>query len=338
MKQSIQYTYIDLFSGAGGLSLGFDKAGFINMFALDKDSESCKTYRYNFPTHHLIETDISALTNSDIKNFVNHRQIDVIIGGPPCQGFSMAGRPGRLFIEDPRNKLFKEFARIVALLKPKIFVMENVARLYSHNNGATRKEILHTFQSLGYTVECQVCDMAQYGVPQHRNRIIFIGNLNCKQITFPAPSTSDFKTVQDAISSLPVLRAGENSDIPNHNAMHHSAQMLEKMSFVKEGGNRLDIPVQIRPLSGDSRKYIRYDRNKPSICITGDMRKVFHYEQNRALTVRELARLQSFPDDFVFLGNHISQQQQVGNAVPPKFAESLAYTIKDLLDASISGH
>ena len=140
-------------------------------------------------------------------------------------------------------------------------------------------------------------------------------------------------TIKEAIDDLPKLESGESSDIPNHIAMNHSKQMLEKMKYVKDGGNRLDIPEEIRPKSGDLRKYIRYDSKKPSVCVTGDMRKIFHYNQNRALTCRELARIQTFPDNFVFLGNSGKIQQQIGNAVPVKLAEQIASQVREVLDS-----
>lgn len=327
-----QYNYIDLFSGAGGLSLGFDNADFLNIFSLDIEPSFCKTYRRNFPNHVLIEKDISKLTDKELKNIVKNNKIDVIIGGPPCQGFSMAGNPGRTFVDDPRNHLFKEFARIVSVLKPKVFLIENVARLFTHNKGKTREEIIKTFERIGYKVECKLFDTVNYGVPQHRNRVIFIGVLNNTEIIFPKKK-SEIKTIKDAIGNLPKLNSGEMSNIPNHSAMKHTDEMLYKMSFIKDGGDREDIPLEIRPVKGDVRKYIKYNSKKPSICITGDMRKVFHYNQNRALTVRELARIQTYPDNFVFEGSTISQQQQVGNSVPPVFAEELALCIKEMLDA-----
>ena len=136
---------------------------------------------------------------------------------------------------------------------------------------------------------------------------------------------------------MPALKSGEeNSSIPNHNAMKHSNQMLEKMSFVKDGGNREEIPEILRPKSGDVRKYIRYKSDAPSVCVTGDMRKIFHYNQNRALTPRELARLQTFPDDFVFYGTSINIQQQIGNAVPPLLAKKISLKVKEYLDDKIS--
>ncbi|WP_428047014.1 DNA cytosine methyltransferase [Candidatus Avelusimicrobium fimicolum] len=332
-KRIITYNFIDLFAGAGGLSLGFSQLGFHNLFAIDNNPEACCTYRHNFPTHCLLEQGIDVLSKAQIQKILSGKQVDVVIGGPPCQGFSLAGNPGRTFVDDPRNKLFREFARIVDIVRPKVFVMENVARLFSHNNGQTREEILSVFHKLGYQVQCHVFDVAKFGVPQHRNRIIFIGTIPELSIKFPNPSKNKEVSVKEAIQSLPPLNSGQKSSIPNHEAMHHSAQMLEKMSYVKDGGTREDIPSSLRPTSGDARKYIRYSSKSPSFCITGDMRKIFHYEQNRALTVRELARLQSFPDNFIFLGNSISQQQQVGNAVPPKFAEALAKTVKDILNA-----
>ena len=327
-------TVIDLFSGAGGLSLGFFNKGFENVFALDIESDSCKTYQRNFPNHKLLHQDITTLRNDEILVLTKETNIDVIIGGPPCQGFSMAGNIGRKFVDDHRNHLFREFARFISVVRPKVFLMENVARLYLHNNGKTRGEILKTFADLGYYTECRVLNAADYGVPQVRNRIIFIGTrLEHEKIFFPKKKycTAQYITIKEAINDLPPLKSGERSIIPNHVAMKHSGQMLEKMSFVKDGGTKEDIPIELRPLKGDARKYIRYDSAKPSICITGDMRKVFHYNQNRALTVRELARIQTFPDTFIFEGGSISQQQQVGNSVPPLFAEELAESIKEIL-------
>ncbi len=131
---------------------------------------------------------------------------------------------------------------------------------------------------------------------------------------------------------MPILKSGEKSNFKNHVAMNHSKQMLLKMHYVSDGGNRKEIPQKFRPKSGDVRKYIRYKSNEPSVTVTGDMRKIFHYSQNRALTVRELARLQSFPDGFIFESNSISQQQQVGNAVPPLMAEALANNLKYMIN------
>ena len=211
--------------------------------------------------------------------------------------------------------------------------MENVARLYTHNKGVTRNEILSDFGKIGYNVNCRILNSADYGVPQIRNRVIFIGCLNKQTITFPGRKVKNYITVKEALQNYPKLNSGEESTLANHIAMSHSEQMLKKMSFISDGGDRNQIPIKIRPLSGDIRKYIKYKSDKPSVCVTGDMRKIFHYEQNRALTVRELAKLQSFPDTFVFKGNRISQQQQVGNSVPPKMAEALA---EEILKMSIN--
>ena len=138
--------YIDLFSGAGGFSLGFDNKGFQNVFSVDIDPSFCETYRHNFPCHKLLEKDICDISDNEINQITKSKKINVIIGGPPCQGFSIAGNIGRKFIDDPRNRLFKEFVRFVNIVKPKFFIMENVARLYTHNTGLTRNEILSDFE------------------------------------------------------------------------------------------------------------------------------------------------------------------------------------------------
>jgi len=326
-------TYIDLFAGSGGFSLGFDRAGFENLLAVEYDPVICKTYRHNFPTHNLLEIDITKLSNEQIMESIGGRYVDVVIGGPPCQGFSMAGNIGRKFIDDPRNLLFKEFARVVSVVNPTCFVMENVARLYTRLQGETRREIIDHFEEIGYRVEAKIVCASDYGVPQNRYRVLFIGVRNNVDtpIIFPQKSELPAPTVKDAIDKYPPLQSGESSDIANHQAMKHSAQMLEKMRYVKDGGTRDDIPENIRPQKGDIRKYIRYDSSKPSICITGDMRKVFHYSQNRALTVRELAAIQTYPDTFEFLGSTIKQQQMVGNSVPPLLAEAIAVAVNNML-------
>lgn len=329
-----KYTYIDLFSGSGGFSLGFDDAGFENIFSVEFNHDICETYRYNFPKHHLLECDIAELKEKEIKDIVGKKKVDVVIGGPPCQGFSMAGNIGRRFVDDPRNHLFKEFVRVVEVVSPTCFVMENVARLYTRLGGQTREEIIECFEKLGYVVEAKIVCASEYGVPQNRYRVLFIGRKTEDKnytIRFPEKSKTPAPTIKDAIDKYPPLESGETSSIPNHEAMVHSAQMIEKMSYVKDGGGREDIPESIRPQKGDIRKYIRYDSKKPSICITGDMRKVFHYSQNRALTVRELAAIQTYPDSFVFLGNKILQQQMVGNSVPPVLAKAIAESIKKML-------
>lgn len=327
-----KFKIIDLFSGAGGLSLGFEQAGFENLFSVEFNTQAAETYRKNFPTHNLIEGDIKEISNSRIKELQGDNEVDVIIGGPPCQGFSMAGNIGRKFIDDDRNKLFKEFVRFVNVIQPRMFVMENVARLNTHNKGETIKEIISEFEHLGYKVKRDVLQAADYGVPQKRQRIFVVG---FKEGTFNFPDMEEeYKTVKEAIGDLPVLQSGQDSEVPNHFAMNHTDQMLKKMAFVKDGGNRDDIPETLRPKSGDTRKYIRYASDKPSVTVTGDMRKIFHYSQNRALTPRELARLQTFPDNFIFEGNSISIQQQIGNAVPPMLGKVIAEQVKICLDSS----
>lgn len=205
----------------------------------------------------------------------------------------------------------------------------------THLKGKTIKTIVEAFESAGcgYKVKYAVLNSANYGVAQERRRIVIVGIRSDIDSEFSYPEKLEkIYTIKDVIDDLPKLKSGETSDIPNHIAMKHSAQMLEKMRYVKDGGNRMDIPEELRPKSGDIRKYIRYDSTKPSVCVTGDMRKIFHYEQNRALTARELARIQSFPDDFIFEGTSIQIQQQIGNAVPPKLAYKIAKQIEEALD------
>ena len=329
----LKINYIDLFSGAGGLTLGFDRAGFNNVYAIDVNVVFAKTYQKNFPKHKLIIKDIRDVDDREVKSLADGKKIDLIVGGPPCQGFSIAGNIGRTFLEDERNKLFLEFVRFVSILKPKMFVLENVAAMATHRKGETIKEIVKKFDDVGYNVRWRILNTVNYGIAQKRRRIFIVGTRKDLPETFQYPKEiKGQKTIKDVIDDLPPLESGEASEIPNHVAMNHSTEMLNKMRYVKDGGDRNDIPKSIRPKSGDARKYIRYNSREPSICITGDMRKVFHYSANRALTCRELARIQTFPDDFIFLGSSIQIQQQIGNAVPPKMAEIVASAIKEALE------
>lgn len=318
---------IDLFCGAGGLSYGFSLAGFETVFAVEYNEVYGETYRKNFPNVNLHIGDIKDIPNSFIEKLNIKEDIDIIIGGPPCQGFSLAGNIGRQFLDDERNHLFLEYVRFVEIIKPKMFVLENVASMVTHNKGKTIKEIISKFNALGYQIQYKVLNAVNYNVPQERRRVFIVGTKNNVSFIYPKESEKII-TVKEAIDDLPCLNSGETSAIPLHNAMNHSKQMLKKMSYVKNGGNRNDIPIEIRPKSGDIRKYIRYNSDKPSFCVTGDMRKIFHYSQNRALTCRELARLQTFPDSYVFCGSTIEIQQQIGNAVPCNLAYAIAEECK----------
>ena len=315
---------IDLFCGAGGMTAGFEKAGFKTVFAVEFNPVYAKTYAMNFPDVELFVGDIKDITEDQIKSVSDKNNgIDIIIGGPPCQGFSIAGNIGRKFLDDDRNRLFLEYVRFVKIILPKMFVLENVAALVRHNKGKTIKEIETKFAELGYLIQYKVLNSVNYHVPQERRRVFLVGTKEGYNFTFPAES-NEIITVEEAIGDLPSLKSGECSSISHHVAMCHSKQMLEKMKYVKDGGTRNDIPEKIRPKSGDIRKYIRYSSKKPSFCVTGDMRKIFHYRDNRALTCRELARLQTFPDSFDFAGNSIEIQQQIGNAVPCNLAYEVA--------------
>lgn len=331
----MSYKYIDLFCGAGGLSLGFDKAHFENIFSVEFNPVFARTYARNFPEHNLIIEDIRNIDDKKIKELKGSTDVDVIIGGPPCQGFSIAGNIGRTFIDDERNGLFKEFVRFVSLIQPKMFVMENVATMATHLKGKTIKTVVDAFEKAGcgYRVKYEVLNSVNYEIAQERRRIVVVGIRKDMCCEFSYPEKSDKKlSIKEVIGDLPKLQSGEESDIPNHIAMKHSQQMLDKMSYVKDGGDRMDIPEELRPTSGDTRKYIRYNSKKPSVCVTGDMRKIFHYEQNRALTPRELARIQSFPDDFIFEGASIQIQQQIGNAMPPQLAYKIALQVEEALN------
>ncbi|WP_287210674.1 DNA cytosine methyltransferase [Muribaculum sp.] len=345
MKKDL--TFIDLFCGCGGLSLGFEMAGYKSILAIDCWKDALETYAYNRPESRTLCADLSTASPDGIKAKYGIKSVDVIIGGPPCQGFSIAGKR---IIEDERNKLYKSFVNFVGIFRPKAFVMENVPNILSMGNGVVKESILSDFKSLGYEVRHQVLTASDYGVPQNRKRAVFVGLAQGKMFEFPKPFKSERITSFEALSDLPeqsiadgstyptitksdyqIWARTDNNQIFNHEITVHNQRTVEIISMVPDGGNYKNLPVDLQSTRKVHIAWTRLNSNKPSFTIDCGHRHHFHYCYNRIPTVREAARIQSFPDKFVFLKSRTSQYKQVGNAVPPLMAKAIAEQLKDLL-------
>lgn len=341
-----QYNVIDLFCGCGGLSLGFEMAGFNVELAIDNWEDALTTYRENHKNSKTLKGDLLCIDPKDVEKDYDIRNVDVIIGGPPCQGFSVAGKR---IIDDERNKLYKSFVRFVEYFHPKAFVMENVPNILSIGNGAIKDEILNDFSSLGYHTSYKVLTASDYGVPQNRRRAIFVGMID-GEYDFNIPVVSHKITTKEALSDLPedsiseggsyiseplsdyqrFMRRNSNS-VHNHKITIHSQQTVDIISMVPDGGNYKDLPIELQNTRKVHIAWTRLNSKKPSITIDTGHRHHFHYKWNRVPTVRESARIQSFPDDFIFLCSRTSQYKQVGNAVPPLMAKSIAEQLNKIL-------
>lgn len=340
-------TVVDLFSGLGGFHMGFENQGFDVLLAIDNNPDVKNTHIVNFPEIPFIWKNIENVSNEEIDKILKGKKVDVIIGGPPCQGFSMIGKRN---LDDPRNKLFKEFLRIVNHLKPKYFVMENVKGLTTMDNGNVMKKIIDEFTKIGYKdIDKQILNAADYGVPQLRERVIFIGNCVGKKISFPKPTHSEkkngkmksYETVGKVISSIP-----KNSK--NHVPMKHNPVVKERISHIPEGeklpyenlpshlkfGSRSDFKkTQVKNFANVFR---RLHRKKPSVTmVPGHNAFPIHPTEDRSLTVREAARIQTIPDTVEITGSRQNQCIQVGNAVPVLLAEAIAKVIKKELSKTI---
>lgn len=343
-------TMIDLFSGVGGLSLGFEMAGFIVVLANEYDESIAKAYVKNRPHTKMIVNDITKLPiDSTFSPYRN--KVDLIVGGPPCQGFSQKGK--RKTIHDERNFLFKYYYEVVSLVKPTYFVMENVPNLLTAENGYFKKEITELFENLGYTISSDVLNAADFGVPQNRKRAVIIGKLGNEVLKLPVP-TEERVTIWDAISDLAYLKSGEgdekqlykyepqsqyqrklreNSDyLYNHVSTRHSDLALERLKLIPPNMGKEVLPPEHRTKSIYSGTWSRMLKDDVSVTITTrfdtpSSGRFTHPFLDRAITVREAARIQSFPDSFVFYGNKGSQMKQVGNAVPPLLAKAIADVI-----------
>ncbi|MDK0546058.1 DNA cytosine methyltransferase [Clostridium perfringens] len=340
MKTKSKPTFIDLFSGAGGFLRGFIDAGFEPVFSVEKWEPAIETHRLNYPNIPLINKDIKEITNNELKVY---KDIDVIIGGPPCQGFSTIGKR---IVKDPRNELVFEFIRFVEVIKPKIFLMENVKGLLSSNNGELREKIKNEFEKIGYhNIHCEVLCAADYGVPQLRHRVFFIGTRNDIDInvSFPNPiieNKNDYMTVGKAIMDL----VGKENKVDNHVPMNHKPIVKERMQYIPEGSGlpKNGVPEHLTygaradfkdsKVKNFSHVYKRLHREYPaSTMVPGHNAFPLHPTENRSLTVREAARIQTFPDDVIFCGSRQNQCIQVGNAVPVKLAYEIAKNIKKYL-------
>lgn len=342
-----RYNVLDLFCGCGGLSLGFEKAGYDVLLGIDIWEDALTTYQYNHKNSDVLCADLSTLSPETVKEKIKGKKVDVIIGGPPCQGFSVAGKR---IIEDKRNELYKSFVRMVSFFKPKAFVLENVPNILTMGNGIIKDAILSDFEALGYTVVTKVLMASNYGVPQNRRRAIFVGMLDGKKYEYPEPTVEVPITSWDAISDLPEnsvedgasyvseplsdyqkLMRKNSTGIFNHEITIHTEKTQEIIAMVPDGGNYKDLPLELQQTRKVHIAWTRLNSKKPSITIDTGHFHHFHYLYNRVPTVRESARIQSFPDDFVFLCGKTSKLKQVGNAVPPILAQVIATKLKEML-------
>lgn len=362
---------VDLFCGAGGLSQGFKEAGFDILLANDFDENSSKTYKSNHKEVEFLKEDIHKLNLETILNFcsVKKEEVDIVVGGPPCQGFSIAGNRNE---DDRRNELFKEFTRLVESLKPNLFLMENVPGLLSMDtpDGEPVVDVIaKSFDNIGYNSMYKTLNSADFFTPQKRKRVFFIGSK--KEVNLSLPSYSLYSdgiylTVADAISDLPSLEAGESSDsykseyknwyqrylrrnepekLKNHSAVNHKNRIVERYSHIPQGGDMSDAPKKLQPNKYYSSRNRRLEEGKPSYTVTSHvLDELIHPWDNRGITVREAARLQGFPDHYYFKGKRnvfhsseeTSQYEQVGNAVPVPLAKAIAIHIKSMFKYGIS--
>lgn len=383
-------TIIDLFSGAGGISHGFERAGFRVIGAVDCDADSVRTFKRNHPGAISLRADLATLTPQELKDGLNlgHEDIGCIAGGPPCQGFSRNRafrHQGGAFVDDSRNHLYWHFFEFVGYLRPRFVLMENVPEILIKANGFFRDAVFERFEKIGYSVTAKVVNAAEYGVPQRRRRAMFLAGRDGFRLEFPeatslpgrrpgrrTPSSPEFiesrasdarslslfseakatgPTVWDAISDLygcysdsldgyseyaappatpyQAQRRGAAITVRNHFPWPLSKRQLDRLRLLKEGQGMLHLPDSLRPGEGYGSAYRRMQREAQALTLTTWLfhpgsGMFTHPSEDRVVTIREAARLQSFQDDFEFLGGYHSQCRQVGNSVAPLVAKSIA--------------
>lgn len=385
-RRADRLTAVDLFCGAGGLTLGLSNAGFDVVFGSDIDPACALTHARNFPHIPFAQTDVSQLSAQNIMDRTGLQvgELDLLVGGPPCQGFSIIGQRE---IWDPRNGLFKHFLNVATDLQPRCVVIENVPGLATLNGGAVLGEIGRAFREAGYRVECAELLAAQYGVPQMRWRMFFIGWRLDQPIDggFPLPThgrrgigelvpnrtiapadTEGFVSIGAAIGDLPAIAAGGfessydkkpkgpyqlamrsgSTGLHNHYAARLSETNIARIRLLKPGQDWRDLPRDLLPpgmqrahRKDHTRRYRRMHWDGVARSIITRFRdpksgEYTHPDQHRTISIREAARIQSFPDWFVFEGNHSQQYDQVGNAVPPLLGKAVGESLHALLSGN----
>ncbi len=362
-SKKYQYTCLDLFCGCGGLSRGFMDAGFKCLLGVDFDSAALETFRANHGDAVAMKLDLFEHDNiSAITDFLKKRgeDVDVLIGGPPCQGFSIAGPRDR---DDKRNSLYRAMVKLAKIIRPRVVLLENVPGLLRVNGGIGAKRIVADFKKIGYVMKPQILFAPEFGIPQIRRRVFFVGLRKDEKGTFVFPTPrlgkGEFVTCEDAIGDLPgldgiigdaiqdypsppitkyqaLMRKGSKK-IYNHEGTIHEPKTVKWISMVPEGKNYKSLPSEIAKRFKYHEALTRYHSKKPSLTINTGHRSHFHYKWNRIPTVRESARLQTFNDCFVFHGTKGEQYRQVGNAVPPMLGQVVAEQIIKCLEEGNNG-
>ncbi len=318
---------VELFAGAGGLALGLEEAGLEAILLNDFDADCAATLRKNRPNWNVVSGDIKGIDFTGMK-------ADVVSGGFPCQAFSHAGK--KLGFEDTRGTLFYEFARAVKEIKPKLFIAENVAGLATHDNGRTLTVVLDVFKSLGYNVQYKILDAVNYSVPQKRKRIIIIGTLDGINFEYPT-GYGKLVTLKEALAN-----------VPQSSGTRYSENRKKVLDLVPPGGSWVNLPLDIQKefmgksfYSGGGKRGMarRISWDEPCLTLTTSpsqkQTERCHPEETRPFTVREYARIQTFPDNWEFCGGMSSQYKQIGNAVPVNFAKAIGNQIVKALSVRL---
>lgn len=345
------YNIMDLFAGVGGLSYGFSKIPEFRIVAANEvDRDIARAYSLNHRDVKMFNGDINELTEERLRDILGDTRIDIVVGGPPCQSYSTLGKR-RL---DDRANLFLQYKRVLGILQPKAFVFENVTGILSMNKKALFKEVQREFSELGYQLKYQVLNAVDYGVPQQRERVILVGFRGENRFEYPTPTHGEgrkpYVTLRDALGDLPVLRSGQTGTsydraadneflrwvranagekLTEHSAPKNGKHLIRIMETLQDGQSKEDLPEEIRPGSGYGNTYAKLWWDRPSTTITRNFAcpsssRCIHPRDSRAMTIREGARLQSFPDDYLFYGSSGKKRLEIGNAVPPLLSMAIA--------------
>lgn len=349
-----KYTVIDLFAGVGGLSFGFaEMSDNFNIVAANEIiPDIAKSYELNHPNTMMLNCDIADITGEKLSEVLGDTKIDLVVGGPPCQSYSTLGKRQM----DERANLFKQYKRILGILKPTAFIFENVSGLLSMQGGNLFPKIRKEFENIGYNLKYKLLNAADYGVPQERKRVILVGIKGENTFEYPtathgdAPGLKPYVMLKDALGDLPSIKSGEENNnytkkpdneflnfvrknnttiLTGHKAPKNNPELIKIMEALGDGQGKNDLPEKLRPQSGYGNTYAKLWWERPSTTITRNFScpsssRCIHPRDSRALTNREGARLQSFPDDYKFYGSNTNIKLGIGNAVPCLLSRELA--------------